>query len=281
MPVSSDGKEILQGIQRDLKDSGSAGRVVYVEGKTDTEMLLALVGERKPLPMQKSEGVYRVEGAALIRPLGGRERIEKWLSVAGEAGWSNVFGIVDGDGKSKPVDEIEIGDHGLVVLPVYCTENYLALAGWPESWGPAPDWTRVMLDYLPYSALNVVNDEIAATIREIRLAVPSHVSPGDPLLGRNEIIEILERDLKSIADSKLIDRFEEIFANLEKEVEQALRLSHARINGKWFVEHLAVHATKKSSAVCRSHWSEWIAKNGGLEEVKRLWDAILSRPRSS
>jgi hypothetical protein len=151
-----------------------AGKVIYLEGKTDMPVFFALLGVPEPRD-GLYQGVY-VRGLKDKSGMGGssvRQRVE----LAQQNGYRGIFGIVDGDGEaltqvSARFDAPFTGP--LFTWKCYAIENLLVKTGWPIAWGGAPDWKQALLDHAPYVALNRMFRELQGKLKTLRLSRFNH-----------------------------------------------------------------------------------------------------------
>jgi hypothetical protein len=154
-------KKRLDSIEADLY---RAPTVIYLEGKTDVDLLLPLAGVARP-----SSGIHK---QVSIVGLNGGNEVRAHLQVAeksgrgGRLGRGGVFGIIDGDGRElKELKTSFLPPHqgSLFSWPTYCIENLLSIA-WPQPWGAEPDWAAVLGCYIPYAARNRVVNQLQSAL---------------------------------------------------------------------------------------------------------------------
>jgi hypothetical protein len=154
--------ELLQELQQARQ---LAPRVVFVEGPTDLPVFFGLIGIPRPR--------LDVHDGVLVKALSGRSRVRAMVELAARSGIRGIFGITDGDGEPLATLTASFAPPfagPLFRWPTYAIENLLVKTGWPPSWGAAPDWSQVLLDHVPYVALNALVRELRQSLRTLRLA---------------------------------------------------------------------------------------------------------------
>lgn len=266
----------LDRIQADLQ---RAPTILYLEGKTDEEVLWALTGVPRP-----SSSIHkRVYVAGLKTGSHGGKEVQELVRAAAEAGLSGkpgsggVFGVIDGDGRE--LSELNASFQApfpgpLFSWPTYCIENLLAIT-WPEAWGVEPDWAAVLGAYVPYAALNRVHTQLQHALQTLRLAKFQSPIAGSPLRTVGEVKEGLARDKQQIADRDVEDMFDQESRKLHLALEASFEEAHALINGKWMVSHHAAHLHPgRDTADLRKEWAAAVLAKGGHPAVRDLWSRI-------
>lgn len=271
-------RELLQDISGDLQ-LAPARKVVYLEGKSDVAIFFALLGVATP-PGGLHQGVL-VRGLSEKRGSGG-EAVESRTSLAASKGYSGVFGIVDGDGESlsKLAERFDAPYAGpCFSWKVYCIENLLVKACWPEAWEEAPIWGDVLRAHSPYVALNRLHKELRESLETLKLFRFSHPTLEEPLRTRDDVAALLARDKHLIAGYDVEARFFEEVRSVEALIDVSLDEGHALVNGKWLVNvfaprHRGLSWHRKESPQA---WITAAAAQGGLPEVRDLWRRITGR----
>ena len=71
---------------------------------------------------------------------------------------------------------------------------------------------------------------------------------------------------------QFVDDQKNVLALLQTDLARA----HTRVNGKWFLRHLAPTETGKKPEQCRAEWLTYLIGRGGLGEVRTMWSRILA-----
>lgn len=271
----------LQGIEADLQLS-TRRAVVYLEGKSDVDIFFALLGRDTP-PDSLADGVYVRGLSARAQAGSGRAQVEQRVSMGSERGY-RVFGFIDGDG--RPLAELSAQfdepHHGpLLCWKAYCIENLLARAGWPRSWGAAPDWARVFDDYSAYVGINRLVRDIQDALQRAELHRYRSPETGKPLLTADDARAFIEAQQGALRHLDPAARFEEELARFRALVESDVEHGHAWFNGKWLVRHLAPQRTGRSPEQCRDEWLAHVRQQGGLAEVRECWQRIIGKRATS
>jgi hypothetical protein len=276
--------EVLRELNQDLQRA-DAQRVVYLEGKSDLPIFLALLGSSMPDTEEPTPGSSRLpvpngveHRGVLVRGLSGAADVKARVEVAGRKGYAGVYGIVDGDGEDLAT--LTTRFTGLAgpcfSWPAYCIENLLVKTGWPAAWGAPPDWTRALLDHVPHVALNRIHRELHG----LRLWRHNDPRLGEPLMTVADATAALARDKHRIAAYDVEARLATEVAAMEARVLGSLDEGHALVNGKWLVDvfapgRIGPHARPQR---CRDEWTAHAVATGGLAEVRELWQRITGRP---
>ena len=270
-------KKLIVEIGQDLQSAGG-GPVVYLEGKTDPPILLALLGASGE--RETSRGV--LYQGVLIRGLdpGGSSAVEQRLRVAREAKSAGIFGVLDGDG--RPLRELIPEFDGPHAGPQFrwkgfCIENLLARATWPEPWGVMPDWRAVLTDFAPYVAINRLRLELSGRLQRLDLSGSREPNYGRPLVTRQAFIDKLRAGKHELAGLEIEAMFsaelDSFLATLEGSVDEA----QAVLNGKWLVDVFASQRMKRTQAQCRDEWTAYLRSIGGDPEIKAWWGRTFAR----
>jgi hypothetical protein len=252
-----------------------APKVVYVEGPSDVPVLFALIGIPQP-PLD-------VHGGVVVRRLSGREDVQVCVDLARRHGYPGVHGIVDGDGESFATLAPSFAPPfagPCFHWPSYSVENMLAKTGWPAAWGPAPDWTQVLVDHLPYVALNRLREQINRSLKLLQLARYNKPVIHEPLKTRGEVVEALAQAKGLLQDYDVAARFQQEVEAAEATVRGSLDEGHALVDGKWLLDAFAPTKLGRSftGQRCRDEWIAHAVSVGGLPEVRDLWRRIAGRP---
>ncbi len=268
-------REIQREIEGDLQ---LAGRVLYLEGKSDPSILFALLGTAAPTD-GVSEGVL-VRGLADDRRGSGKTAVQVRVDVASRKGIRGVFGVVDGDGMSARdlrtrFDRPHAGP--LYAWPTYSIENMLVRAGWPEAWGEAPDWKQILKELGPYVALNSLHREIGNALATIGLHRYNRPVFGEPRKVAKDVRRALEQEQHIIGARDVVADFDAALAKLNASVDASEDEGHALVNGKWLVDVIAAERAGLQPPICRDKYIHHIAHKGGLPEVRDLWLRLTGR----
>jgi hypothetical protein len=266
----------LNRIETDLQ---LARTVIYLEGKTDQELLLALAAVTRP-----SSGIHKsVAVVGLKTDRQGGKEVQALLRVAEAAGLirrpgeGGVFGIIDGDSRElKELQASFLPPHqgSLFSWPTYCIENLLSTA-WPKAWGAEPNWATVLSDYIPYAALNRVHVQLQSALQTLRLAKFHTPSTEQALRTVVEVKAELARDKKLLAERDVEEMFDGEVSKLRSAIESSLEEGHALINGKWLVSHYAAQLQPgRSPDALRTEWAKSVLSAGGHPAVRDLWTRI-------
>lgn len=259
----------LDRIQSDLQ---RASTVIYVEGKTDEEILWGLAGVVRP-----SSAIHK---DVCVVGLNGGNDVQEILRVAESADLKEsgkVFGIIDGDGselRQLTANFLPPHQGPLFSWPTYCIENLLAIA-WPSHWGHEPDWTSVLSHYIPYAALNRVRKQLQSALQTLGLARFHSPSVAKPLKTAEEVKAELARDKNLLAERDVEEMFDAEVSKLHSAIESSLEEGHALINGKWLLLHHAAQLQPgRSPDTLRSEWARCVREAGGHPAVRDLWTRI-------
>lgn len=261
-----------------------AHKVLYLEGKTDVPILFALLGVAPPRD-GTHQGVL-VRGLKDTSGSGGQAVRVRTSLAARTRGYEGVFGITDGDGAdlSELAAAFDAPHRGpCFSWKAYCIENLLAKACWPAAWGDLPSWVDVLLDHVPYVALNRLQRELRQSLETLRLARYTHPTLEEPLRTTQEVAAALARDKHLVAGYDVEARFAQEAAAIEAAIRASLDEGHALVNGKWLVD---VFAPRRLGApwnkhTCRERWTEAASAAGGPGLVTGLWalPEHVHRPR--
>lgn len=271
--------DLLREMGADLQ-SAPAGKVIYLEGKTDVPIFFALLG--LPTPRDRVHDGVLVRGLAETSGSGGSAVRSRTALAARSKGYEGVFGVTDGDGASAGVLAASFDpphEGPCFSWKAYCIENLLVKCGWPASWNDAPLWVDVLTDHVPYVALNRVQGELRQALQTLRLARFAHPTLEEPLRTREEIAAALARDKHLVAGYDVEARFSEEAAAAEATIRANVDEGHALVNGKWLVEVFAPRrlGARWNRHRCRDEWIAAAISAGGLPEVRALWRRITGR----
>ncbi len=239
-------QDVLNEIQGHLQRSRERV-VLYVEGMTDVNVFAALCGHEEP------RGI-------LIVALGGNRKVARYVELASAAGdsYRGVYGVLDGDGASlsETAPRFDAQYSGpLFQWKRYSIENYLFEPSyWPGQWGALPDFQQIAhRDYAPYTALNVLVDDLQARFDDIGLG--AHVFPTEPLTSGRQFEQLLWQGQVLVNDLDVRAEYATRLNIIRERITQSPAEMHALINGKFFTEHFAVQrAGSKEKA-----WEDWLA----------------------
>jgi len=272
-------KDRLNQIETDLQ---RAPTVLYLEGKTDPDVLFSLLGLERPRG-DIHQDVY-VKG--LGRGASGGTAVTELIRVAkangrvGTSGRGGIFGILDGDGKdltelAASFDSPFLGP--LFFWKSYCIENHLANSGWPSDWGPTPDWASALAEYTPYAALNQLQRRILDDLSTLGLARFRNPQGGIALETVASVRAALGQDKHLISDLDVEAEFENRAEAIQAKIALSLADGHTQINGRWFCRHYAPSVTGKSEDRCRQEWTASIREAGGLFEIRDWWQRFTGK----
>ncbi len=266
----------LNRIQADLQ---RAPTVIYLEGKTDPDVLFALLGVAHP-----TGNIYQ---DAYVVGLGqggsGRTAVQELSRVAGENSLGGqvtrggVFGVIDGDGRdlaSLQGDFDPPYSGPLFSWKAYCIENLLAKSGWPGAWGSTPNWTGVLGQYAPYAALNRVHRALQTDLETLGLHRFRNPQLGQSLETVDSINTAIGQDKALIANRDVQSDFNTQVTAVQTAITTSLEQGHSQINGKWFVRHYAPSVSNQNEQQCRQAWLDEVRTTGGLAEVRDWWERI-------
>ncbi|MBK7825695.1 hypothetical protein [Nannocystis sp.] len=273
-------KAVLDRIVDDFQSAAPGrGVIVYLEGKTDPPVLLALLGAIDA--DETANGV--LHDGVLIRSLGGSEEVEQRIEVARKAGVVGVFGVLDGDGRG--LNEVAMQFDAPYPGPQfrwkgYCIENLLARAGWPPAWGVEPDWRAEMASYAPYVALNRLGSELRGRMK--RLDLDGYLRPdrSRPLRQPEEFTEMFRDGKHELANLDVDAMFSKEYAAVGHTIEQSLDGAHTLIDGKWLINDLAPRRTGFSQERCREDWTVHVRAAGGDPEICAWWRRAVAPYRT-
>lgn len=273
-------RELAKEIRQDLQ-SAAAGRdrVLYLEGKTDVPILLALLG---------AEGEREVSNAILydgvlirgLRDRGGSGScaVVQRLDVARRLGYPGIFGVLDGDGEPLAVlaQEFDAPHAGPCFRwKTYCIENLLASTAWPTSWGQEPDWRRTIADFAPYVAINRLGTDLRDRLKPLHLDRFVNPSPGS-LHTADDLLRKLREGKHKLAgldvEAMLAAELKGFHATIERDMGEA----HAFVNGKWLVNAFASHHTRLNPELCREEWTRHVRERGGAPEIRDWWRRTIA-----
>jgi hypothetical protein len=271
-------KVVLSEIMDDLQSAGPGrGAIVYLEGKTDVAILLALLGATDP--RETSRGVLH-EGV-LICGLddGGSSRVRQRLGVARQAGIPGIFGVVDGDGKTlaELASEFDTPYRGPGFRwKGYCIENLLARAGWPGPWGPEPDWRVALTELAPYVAFNRFTGKLRERLKDMGVVNFRHPAYPSPLHTGDDFVSVIGDVRKRLPELDIDGMFRDELAGCVAAIAQSLDEAHTLVNGKWLIEDLARRRTGFSQERCREEWAAHVRALGGDPEIRAWWRRVVA-----
>ena len=267
---------LLSEIEDDLRESPNE-TVIYLEGRTDPDVLFALLGLPKP-----ADGLHQ---GVLIKGLrdegrrkgSGSNAVMARVDVANRANRPRVFGIVDGDGLpletlASKFDPPYLGP--LFYWKAYCIENQLAKTGWPSLWSAEPDWQSELTKYGPYVALNRIGLEVRAILKDLGLEKYNQPVLGGSLKASAEIIAAMAIGTVRFRSYDAEQRFRDELSACEETIRRDLDETHALLNGKWLIRHMAPTITKREPDQCQFDWLAHAISVGGLPEVREWWERV-------
>jgi hypothetical protein len=262
--------DVRRGIQEDLQDAtGGRGRILYLEGKTDVSILLALLGAGEEQLTQR--GV--LHDGVLLRALGGSNTVARYLEVAQKYDIRNIFGVLDGDGDSLSTLAAEFdAPHAgpRFRWKGYCIENVLVRAAWPGMWGDAPDWLEVLKSFAPYVAVNRLGADLLRRLNRLgldRLINPTSAQPPHTVEWFHEKFRVGRYELASLEIEAM---FAAELVPVMTTLNTGLNEAHAVVNGKWLVDAAARH-TNLPTPRCRDEWLNHVRTTGGDPGILAWW----------
>jgi len=258
-----------------VQDARLAGGepVLYLEGKTDVPVLLGLLGARDA-PAVPGGVVFE---NVLIRGLTGSSAVDQRLSVAQRYVIPRIFGVLDGDGDTlaQLAPDFNPTHQGpRFRWKAYCIENLLARAGWPDAWGPVPDWREVMGTFAPYVAMNRLGLGLRQRLK--RLGLDRFANPRQDLWTTEQVLSRLREGKQELVGLEVETMFLDELERFNEVLAASMDEAHALFNGKWLVEVYAPRHTKRSPDVCREHWARHLREIGGDPEIKSWWRRVLA-----
>jgi hypothetical protein len=263
-------------IEKDLQ-AAAAGRgvVLYLEGKTDVPILLALLGARDE--REVSGGV--LHDGVLIRGLrdrggSGSSAVKQRLDVAQRRGYPGIFGVLDGDGAALGTlaSEFDAPHPGpLFRWKGYCIENLLASACWPEAWGVTPEWSAVLAAFAPYVALNRLGFDVRRRLERLRLDRFLNPDRSRPLEATEVFVAKLRDGKHELLNLEIEAMFSVELDAFMAALATSLDDAHALLNGKWLVSAFAPQHTGRTQEQCRDEWAMHLRSIGGDPEIKAWW----------
>lgn len=267
--------ELVKELEGDLQ---RAPTVIYLEGKEDVPIFFGLLGIPKPLD-NLHHGVL-VRGLTTTSGQGCRS-VRMRVEIAAKRRYRGIHGIVDGDGEALATlavtfDRPHAGP--LFTWKAYCIENLLVRTGWPAAWVNAPDWTEALLAHSPYVALNRLGLRLREALTTLRLARYTRPVLEEPMETVEGVSAALRRDKLLLQDVDVEQMFRDEVASFEAAVRAGLDEAHALLNGKWLVDVFAPRSScVLNPARCREVWIAHAREQGGLPEVRALWERITGR----
>ena len=271
---------LLREMTADLQ-AAPAGKVVYLEGKTDVPIFFALLGVVAPRD-SIHQGVL-VRGLRDDNRGAGGDAVRARTSLAARTtGYGGIHGVTDGDG--QPVATLATRFDAPFAGPcfawkAYCIENLLAKTCWPQGWGTPPAWCDVLLEHVPYVALNRLHRELLQSLETLRLAKYVRPTLEEPLRTKQDVLTALAKDKHLVAGYDVAMRFAQEANAIESVIATDVDAGHALVNGKWLVEVFAPRrlGVPWNRQRCREEWIT-AAASSGLAEVRALWQRITGRP---
>lgn len=263
-------RKILGDIVDDLRIArDTRGIVVYLEGKTDLPVLLALLGAQD---VQSTARGVLFDGV-LIRALGGSRDVERRLEVARDARIAGIFGVIDGDGEALAALALEFDEpYGgpRFRWKGYCIENLLTRAVWPAEWGARPDWSGELAKFAPYVAINRLWSDLGTRLN--RVGLDRFINPArGQLRSAEDFLRVLRAGKDELVglevDAMFSRQVHEFLQTLTASVDEA----HALVNGKWLIDHFAARCTPATQERCREEWTACLRAAGGDPEVRAWW----------
>jgi hypothetical protein len=263
-------------IREDIREAPKQ-TVIYLEGKTDTDILFALLGLLKP-----SDGLHQGVLVKGLRDEGqrrgsGSTAVTARVAVATRFNIPGVFGIVDGDGSplgtlASKFDSPYPGP--LFYWKAYCIENQLAKTGWPPIRGVEPDWQAELSKYGPYVALNRIGAEVRSILKDLGLEKYTNPILGGSLKASDEILASLAIGTTRFQSYHVGQRFQDEITAFEETIQRSLDEVYALLNGKWLVKHMAPTLTKREPDQCQFDWIAHAISVDGLPEVRKWWERV-------
>lgn len=276
-------RELLGKIEEDLRLAAEGRRrVLYLEGRTDVRILLGLLGRGEATAMPDSilhDGIL-IRGLTDRSKFGaGSKAVRQRVELAAGHGYPGVFGVLDGDGEALPVLAPQFDDpYGgpLFRWKVYCIENLLARAPWPEEWGIAPDWHTVLADLAPYVALNRLGLTLRTRLQ--RLGLDRFINPGSasPLLATEELRGKLRDGQHELAGLDVVAMYDAELAVFASTLARGVDQAHTLVNGKWLVDLCVPGLAGRTQEERRDKWAGQVARLGGDPEIKAWWTRTLA-----
>jgi len=269
--------ELLRELNADLQ-TAPAGKVIYLEGKTDLPIFFALLGVPAP-----RDGVYHgVYVRALKDNSGmGGSSVMMRVELALARGYRGVRGVIDGDGEAlaalaRRFDAPFAGP--LFTWKGYAIENLLVKTGWPTAWGAAPSFLQVLLDHAPYVALNRIYRQLQGRLETLHLSRYNRPTLSAPLMSVDDVTLALERDRDLVRGYDVAAQFRTEVATFVALVGGSEDEGHALVDGKWLVNVFAPRRLGMTPAAAREAWIAHGRAAGGLSEVRGLWERVAGRP---
>ncbi len=270
-------QEVRKQIQEDLQDAGAGrGRILYLEGKTDVEILLALLSAGDVQETQR--GV--LHDGVLLRELGGSRPVTRYIKIAQQHDIRGIFGIIDGDGDPLSVlaAEFDAPHTGpRFRWKGYCIENMLVRASWPSAWGESPDWNVELARYAPYVVINHLGTTLRSEyLKKFGLDQRQNPTIAQQLKSVDEFLEILRRAERELPDFSLETKFCQELDRITARLVQGLDEAHTIVDGKWLVEHFAPGHTRRTQSQCRDEWTAHLRTTGGDPEILAWWRRAIA-----
>ena len=253
-------------IQADLRRATRSGKVVYLEGASDYDALLALLGQAPAKADTRSglvDGVF-VRGLDSHDAVGGsgKRAVMQRLKLAQTATIDGIYGVVDRDGEEADSTS-NFGSGPLFTWPAYCIENLLAQAldGY--------DALASMGKFAAYVAHN--RSGLADQLRDLGLT--RHIKPTDPLLDLAGMqAKYREFDLEQQVD-RLAQLHEEFIRILHSQ--DSLR-AHCWCDGKWLVNIDLANQWRVTPERSLELLLDKVRAAGGYQPAKDWWQSLAT-----
>ena len=280
-----DAKAVADQISSDLYRA-AAGRVIYLEGKTDPAVLSGLLGLSVP------HGDEFIHQGTLVRGLSakagsGNKEVRRLVEVAQQIRLGRkVFGIVDGDGEdlSNLQTQFDSPHAGpLFAWKAYSIECLLAhLPSWPISpgWGSIPNWHVELAWYAPYVAINTLYRNLRFHLKVLGLTAYSKPENGKPLKTAGDVSTFLQAEPGRLSSFDVASEFAKHVAAFEAALARSHRDALVSMDGKWLLTDFLNRrsGSSRSGENWRSDWILHAESVGGLLEVRDLWQRITGSP---
>lgn len=270
-------RSVQQNIEDDLQDAATGrGRVLYLEGKSDVSILLALLGagdERIATRGVLHDGV-------LLRHLNGSTAVAQHLAVAHEHNIRGIFGVLDGDG--DPLTTLAAGFDPPHAGPRfrwkgYCIENLLARTPWPDAWGAPPDWREVLASFAPYVAINRLGTALRTRLDRVGLLRLINPTSAQAPRDVDSFLAVLRTSKHELANLEIESLFAAELGDVNSVLDTGLDAAHALVNGKWLVDAFAARRTNLlRKHECRDAWTAHLRATGGDPETLAWWRRTIA-----
>lgn len=268
---------LLQELNAD-RQTAPAGKVIYLEGKTDVPIFFALLGV--PAPRDGvHQGVY-VRGLKDTSGQGGSS-IKARIELSAARGYRGITGVVDGDGEA--LEALAASFEAPYAGPLfhwksYAIENLLVRTGWPAGWGAAPSFPEVLVDHGPYVALNRMFRELQGHLKTLNLTQYNRPTLQVALKTAEDVARALERDRELILTYDVAARFRAEVEEFRERVTASEDEGHALVDGMWLVNVFAPRRTGLTPVAAREGWIAHATQAGGLPDVRAWWERVTGKP---